>query len=77
MCKDKPGETFSETEGISRVKDYKYLGITVTQGKKKVLKVAKVTVKKQIKQLDSAFNGCVTTLRENAYKVFIRSRLSY
>ena len=77
VCKDKPGETFTETEGISRVKDYKYLGLTVTHGKKKILKMAKDTVERQVKQLGSAVNGCVTRLRENAYKVFIRSRLSY
>ena len=27
--------SFTETEGISRVKDYKYLGLTVTHGKKR------------------------------------------
>ena len=48
MCaKDKPGETFTEAEGISRVKDYKYLGLTVTHGKKKVLKMAKDTVERR------------------------------
>ena len=77
MCKDKPGETFTETEGISRVRDYKYLGLTITHGKKKILKMAKDTVERQVKQLGLAVNGCVTKLRENAYKVFIRSRLSY
>ena len=76
MCKkDKPGETFTETEEISRVKYYKYLGLTVTHGKKKVLKIAKDTVEKQVKQLGSAVNGCVTTLRENAYNFL--SRFSY
>ena len=77
VCKDKPSKTLTETEGISRAKDYKYLGLTVRHRKKRFLKVAKDTVERQIKQLGSAVNGCVTKLRENAYKVFIRSRLSY
>ena len=57
--------------------DYKYLGLTVTHGKKKILRTARDTVEKQIKQLGSAVNGCVQYIRESAYKVFVRSRLTY
>ena len=57
--------------------DYKYLGLTVTHGKKKILRTARDTVEKQIKQLGSAVNGCVQFIRESAYKVFVRSRLTY
>ena len=51
--------------------DYKYLGLTVTHGKKKILRTARDTVEKQIKQLGSAVNGCVQFIRESAYKVFV------
>ena len=62
MAKVKRGDTSTaEVEGISRVTDYKYLGLglTVTHGKKKILRTARDTVEKQVRQLGSAVNGCV------------------
>ena len=60
VAKVKRGDTSTaEVEGISRVTDYKYLGLTVTHGKKKILRTARDTVEKQVRQLGSAVNGCV------------------
>ena len=35
-------ESTSEVSGIDRVKEYKYLGLTVTHGNKKLVKMAMI-----------------------------------
>ena len=42
-------ESTSEVSGIGRVKEYKYLGLTVTHGKKKLIKMAKDVAEKQVR----------------------------
>lgn len=64
-------------EGIQKVSEYRYLGLTVTHGKRKMQRLAKELVEKQVKQLGSAVSGCVQNLKDLAYKVFIRARLQY
>ena len=42
-------ESTSEVSGIGRVKEYKYLGLTVTHGKKKLIKMVKDLAEKQVR----------------------------
>ena len=42
-------DSTSEVSGISRVKEYKYLGLTVTHGKKMLIKMAKDLAEKQVR----------------------------
>ena len=42
-------ESTSEVSDIGRVKEYKYLGLTVTQGKQKLIKMAKDLAEKQMR----------------------------
>ena len=42
-------ESTSEVSGIGRVQEYKYLGLTVTHGKRKLIKMAKDLTEKQVR----------------------------
>ena len=42
-------ESTREVNGRGRVKEYKYLGLTVTHGKKKLIKMAKDLAEKQMR----------------------------
>ena len=42
-------ESTGEVSGIGRVKEYKYLELTVTHGKKKLIKMAKDLAETQVR----------------------------